>query len=114
MIEGAERVREMNVIGARVEPRQEAREAARRREPVNQRDTDEHDADDAQNPWHWLGHEAGLTDARASGKRPSISLAFFCGARVESVPARFQRATVSRELATRASEVDEASALTPS
>src|SRR6185437_12086928 len=107
-------VREVKVIGACVEAGQEARKAARGREPVDQRDADENDADNAQNPWHWLGHGAGLAEARASGKRRLISVASVSrGAEARACPAA-QRATGDRKSATRAGEIDEASTLTAS
>src|ERR1700722_12855155 len=75
----AEGVREMKVIGAGIEAGQKAGKPAGRRQPVNQRYADEHDADNADNPWHWLGHEKGLAEARASGKRQSSSVTFAWG-----------------------------------
>src|SRR5580693_4489174 len=71
-----QRVREVKVIRPGVKPGQEARQAASGREPVDQRDAHEHDADNSDDPWHWLGHEAGLTEAQESGKRQLISVAF--------------------------------------
>src|ERR1700722_2516277 len=70
------RVREVKAIGTRIEAGQEPRQTPGGRKPVDQRDADEHDADNADNPWHWLGHERGLAEAGASGKRQSSSVAF--------------------------------------
>jgi hypothetical protein len=64
------------VIGADIEAGQKAGQPAGGRQPVNQRDADEHDADNAENPWHWLGHGKGLAEALARGKRQSSSVAF--------------------------------------
>src|ERR1700727_1028199 len=63
----AERVCEMDVIRRGFEARQEAGKAGSRREPVDQRNADEYDADNAENPWHWPSHCAGLAEASASG-----------------------------------------------
>jgi hypothetical protein len=59
----AERVCEMDVIRRGFEARQEAGKAGSRREPVDQRNADEYDADNAENPWHWPSHDAGLAEA---------------------------------------------------
>src|ERR1700733_9777447 len=58
-----ERVCEMDVIRRGFEAGQEAGKARSRREPVDQRNADEYDAENAENPWHWPGHKAGLTEA---------------------------------------------------
>src|ERR1700727_3331491 len=63
----AERVCEMDVMRRGFEARQETGKAGSRREPVDQRYADENDADNAENPWHWPSHGAGLTEAPATG-----------------------------------------------
>jgi hypothetical protein len=108
------RVREVKAIGARIETGQEAGKAAGGREPVNQRDANENDADNADNPWHWLGHGKRLTEARASGKRQLSSVAFGCTGTQPAPVRAAQRAAGDRKSATRAGDVDEASALTAS
>src|ERR1700733_14519257 len=38
------------------------------------REAHEHEPDNADDPWHWLGHAAGLAEARAGRKRQITSV----------------------------------------